>query len=196
MANDTVLVTGIHREELGFGDHVAALVNRGRVDIMRIPKGIPRAKTDPGKRFYSAAQHREIYLQVLQQVKGRYRLMIDLHRGLDEAGRCADVFCHDETFLQCLCPKLRELPNDGNVNLVRIIASNKRIARPDTASVADAQARTWIPPRIWLCTWPLYVGLEVYLTTDSDGQENDWAFAHLLIGTLLACAPHGSLAAE
>ena len=51
MANDTVLVTGIHREELGFGDHVAALVNRGRVDIMRIPKGIPRAKTDPGKRF-------------------------------------------------------------------------------------------------------------------------------------------------
>jgi hypothetical protein len=189
MANDTILVIGIHREELGFGDRVSAPVDPARVDVMRIPWGIPRAKKGQRERFYSRAQHREIYLQVHQQVKDRYRLMIDLHRGLDEKGRCADVFCHDETFLRCLGAQVQEFSGEYDVHLIRIVSPDDHGARSNGKSVADAEARTWIPSRIWLGGSPLYVGLEVYLTEDGDGKEEDWKFAHLLIDEIQACMP-------
>lgn len=92
-----------------------------------------------------------------------------------------------------MCPKLQGPSHAYNVNLVRIVSSDDRAARSKGTSVADAKARTWIPPRIWLCTSPLYVGLEVDLTTDSDGKEDDRAFARLLIDQILAFTPHSSL---
>lgn len=189
MANDTLLVTGIHREELSFGDRVSALVDPARLDVMRIPRGIPQRRKGPGEQFYSSAQHREIYLQVRQQVKDRYRLMIDLHRGLDETGRCADVFCHDESFLRCLGARIEKLPGEYNVRLIHIISSDARGVELNDDRVADAKARTWIPSKISLSKSPLYVGLEVYLPTDSDGKEDDWKFAHTLISEIQACAP-------
>jgi len=190
MAKDTLLVTGIHREELGFGDRVAALVDPACLDVMRIPSGIPRASTGPSRRFYSTAQHREIYLQLHQQVKGHYRLLIDLHRGLDEAGRSAEVFCHDEAFLSCLGARLEALSGDHDiVHLVRIVATGDRGVQQGGAGIADGAARTWIPPRIWQGRGPLYVGLEVYLPTDDDGYPDDWRFAHRLIDAMRACAP-------
>ena len=97
--NDTLLVTGIHRDELGFGDRVATVLPRGAVEVIRIPQGIPQPRRGPGEQFYSRTEHREIYLQLHQQVRGRYRLMIDLHKGLDETGRGAEIFCNDEALL-------------------------------------------------------------------------------------------------
>lgn len=190
MANDTLLVTGIHHEELGFGDRVSALVDPARLDVMRIPQGIPQTKKGPGEQFYSSAQHREIYLQLGQQVKHRYRLMIDLHRGLDETGRCADVFCHDEDFLRCLGARLQKLSGKSDIRLIHIMSPDSRGVELNDEKVADAEARTWIPSKISLSKFPLYVGLEVYLPTDSDGKEEDWEFAHLLISEIQACAPH------
>ena len=190
MTTGTVLLTGIHQAELGFGDRVAALVDSGRVDVMRIPQGIPQPKKGPRERFYSRAQHREIYLQVRQQVKDHYRLVIDLHRGLDERGLCADVFCHDETFLRCLGARFKEFPCEHDVRLIRIISTDGRAVRLNGKSVADAKARTWIPSKMSLGRFPLYVGLEIYLPTENDGTERDWEFAHLLINQIQACTPH------
>jgi len=34
---------------------------------------------------------RKLYLQLYQQIKRRYQLLIDLHSGLDENGPCADI---------------------------------------------------------------------------------------------------------
>lgn len=192
MARDTVLVTGIHRDELGFGDHVAALVDPAQVAVMRIPHGIARARKGSPDEFYSRAQHNEIYLQLFQQVKDRYRLLIDLHRGLDEAGRGADVFCHDEDFLRCLGARIGVLADAGGVHLIRIVSPDARGTRAGATTVAQAEARTWIPPRIWLGRAPLYVGLEVYLAEDGDGSEADWEFAHRAITGIQACATGAS----
>lgn len=189
MANDSVLVTGIHRKELGFGDRVAALIDPTLVDVMRIPQGISQARKGPREEFYSRAQHNEIYLQLFQQVKDRYRLMIDLHRGLDETGRCADVFCHDKVLLRCLGTKVQNLSSEHDIHLIRIASPGNQGTQSNGSSITDAEARTWIPPKIWLSLSPLYVGLEVYLTEDSDGNEDDWKFARLLIEEIRACAP-------
>jgi len=189
MANDTLLVTGIHREELGFGDRVSALVDPARVDVMRIPHGIPQPRKGPGEEFYSSAQHREIYLQLRQQVKDRYRLMIDLHRGLDETGRCADVYCHDEEFLRRVGARIEKHRGDDDVRLVHIISPDARGVEHDGKGIAHAEARTWIPSKISLGKSPLYVGLEIYLPTDSDGKEDDWEFAKLLISEIQASTP-------
>lgn len=189
MAKDTLLVIGIHCDELGFGDQVTALVDPARVDVMRIPRGIPQARTGPGERFYSAAQHHEMYLQVHQQVKGRYRLMIDLHQGLDESGLSADVFSHDENFLRCLGERFQKRAFKNDVRLIHIASANDRNERPIGESIADAEAKTWIPSEVWLKKSPLYVGLEVYLPTDDVGNEKDWEFAYTLISEIQACMP-------
>ncbi len=189
MMKDTLLVIGIHRDELGFGDRVAAHIDPSRFDLMRIPQGIPQAKTSPRERFYSSAQHREIYLQLHQQVHNRYRLLIDLHRGLDEAGRSADVFSHDERFLKCLAHKTKDRGFKENVRLVHIASTDERVEPSGSVSVADAEAKTWIPHRVWLGTSPLYVGLEIYLAANSDGEEEDWEFARMLISEIQTCEP-------
>jgi hypothetical protein len=92
-----VLVTGIHREELAFGDRVAALVDPEQVDLLRIAHGISNARTGTDGRFYSDTEHREIYLQLRQQLRQQPQWrgfpLIDLHAGVDDHGPCADIYC-------------------------------------------------------------------------------------------------------
>ena len=40
-----LIVTGIHREELAFGDRVSDLLGDLDIDVMRIPEGISHRKT-------------------------------------------------------------------------------------------------------------------------------------------------------
>lgn len=183
---ETLLVIGVHREELAFGDRVAGLLDSALIDVLRIPQGIPQAHTGTDGGFYSDTQHREIYLQLRQQVKGRYRLLIDLHSGLDENGRCADVFCRDERFLGCLAA----LGTGGTsrVRLIKIVASDQPTAAPTLSDIIEADARTRIPRKIWDDDNCLYVGLEVYLADDGAGTPADWRLARELIGKLQTCA--------
>ena len=166
MGNDALLVIGIHRAELAFGDRVATRLDRDRVDVLRIPHGIGQPKRGPGESFYSRTQHREIYLQLLQQVKGRYTTMIDLHAGLDEAGLSADVYCHDDAFLAKLAARLRSSALAYRVRLVRIVSAEGRDAGAATGSTAESAAEsaadsaaeavadTWIPSKVWLGRGP------------------------------------------
>ncbi len=190
MTRPALLVTGIHREELAFGDRVSALLDREHIDLLRIPNGIPRARRSPGQRFYSNAQHREIYLQLRQQVRDHYRLMVDLHCGFDERGLCADLFCHDEDLLTCIGTRLSDLVAEHRVRLIRIVSDRGAGSANVGASVAEADARTWIPSKIWLDAQPLYVGLEIYLPTGGAGEPSDWAFACRLIEEIQDCTSH------
>lgn len=180
----TLLVTGIHREELGFGDRVAALVAPEKIDVLRIPRGISNSRTGTDDAFYYSTEHREIYLQLRQQVKGRYRLLIDLHSGLNDAGHCADVYCADEGFLQCLAARTR---HNNAVRVIKIIAPGRAESQTVIGSNADKGARTWIPRKLWDGSDCLYVGLEVYLTHEGDGEKADWLFTRDMINQIQDC---------
>lgn len=186
MSSDTLLVTGIHREELAFGDHVVERLDRTAIDLLRIPHGITQKRGQASGAFYSNAQHREIYLQLRQQVKGRYRLLIDLHCGVNEDGHCADVFCHDVEFLTCLKLQPQLGSADAPVRLVNIVADyDPNPAR--LGGVESTLAYTWIPQQVWGDEHCTYVGLEVYLPDAPEGSEQDWLFTRHLILALQAC---------
>ena len=178
----TVLVTGIHREELGFGDQVASLLDPDRTDILRIPEGVPQSCEDVDQQFYHDARQRELYLQLHQQVKRRYELMIDLHSGRDEDGPCADIYCHDVNTLQCLHRSLASSSFGDLVKLVRITSGE--IAIPSVP--VDCEARTSIPEVIWATPNPLYVGLELYLP-EAARLDEATELARFLIGKIQDC---------
>ncbi len=121
MAN-TLLVIGIHREELAFGDRVAETVDRAAIDIMRIPSGISHARAATDDAFYFEARHREIYLQLRQQVKNRYRLVIDLHCGTRSQGRYAEVFSSAAPFRHSLNTLIAQNGWQDEVRVIKIVA--------------------------------------------------------------------------
>jgi hypothetical protein len=183
--NAAVLVTGIHREELGFGDRVAALVDPEQVEVLRIARGISNSRIGTGDQFYSDTEHREIYLQLRQQLRqqplSRGSALIDLHAGVDEQAPCADIYLASETLLSCL---EQVLGPDSRVRLVRI--TDKLL--PDHETRAGALARTRIPRCLWESKDWLYVGLEIYLAQPGDGRPEDWGFASDLVGHICRCA--------
>jgi len=189
---EALLVTGIHREELGFGDRVTSLLNVDRIQVMRIPDGISHARTGTDDLFYYTNQHREIYLQLHQQVKGRYRLLIDLHCGLNDAGRCADIYCRDERLLQCVVERSRRTELGEELRLVKILANSEDSDGAGDGTGVHVGARTLIPEQLWNDPSFIYVGLEIYLTEPGDGVAEDWHFTGDLIETIQACAESGT----
>ncbi len=180
----TLLVTGIHREELGFGDRVAKLLDHDRVDVLRIPEGITHSRPKAGDLFYYQTRHREIYLQVKQQIGSGYRLLIDLHSGRSSTSPCADVFCHDSAMLDCLLPDQRVFDQAHAVRLVKIVERHGPAA-PVEASMPIAH--TWVPRELWDNPAFTYVGLEIYLHDSDEGAPTEWRFARELIDHIEAC---------
>lgn len=189
---EAVLVLGVHRAELAFGDRVAEGLARGpcaaALGIYRIPQGIRRARTAPGARFRSLAEHREIYLQLAQQIGRHPALLLDLHCGVDETRGGADLFCHDPGFLRGLDARLAAAGRHGRVRLLRIVGEDEPAGAAGEAGFEGA-AHTWIPRAVWAAPRPLYVGLEVYLAAEGAGEPADWAFARRLIAEVLAVGP-------
>jgi len=127
-APEAVLIIGAHREELAFGERVAEGLDP-RIAVLRIPEGISGNRPRPDEVFYYETRHRELYLQLRQQIRGRYQLVLDLHRGLNQPGRCADVFCRDAALLGCVQRATqRRYGRDAGTSLVRSIrlASTER----------------------------------------------------------------------
>ena len=182
---DAVLVTGIHREELSFGDHVAQLLHDDDIDVLRIPHGIPQKAPGTGAVFYITARHREIYLQLRQQVKGRYRLLIDLHCGSNDDGHCADVYCHDADLLACVGRQADSEPAAARARLVSIVDDDGASGGMDVIHVSATH--TWIPRKVWQDSRCTYVGLEIYLPDGEHGNEDDWRFARSLIRVIHSC---------
>jgi hypothetical protein len=184
----TVLVTGIHREELSFGDQVAELLASETIDVLRIPEGVPQSCSDVDQQFYHEARQRELYLQLYQQVKRRYELLIDLHSGWDDDGPCADIYCHDPGTLQSLGRSLDSPFFDERVRLIQITGSGES---PSRAERVDCEARTSIPDVVWRTPSPLYVGLELYLP-DRQSPNEATSLAQALIKKIRGCVLRAS----
>lgn len=169
----TLLVIGIHREELAFGVAVAAGLDRARFDLLRIPEGLSGHHPRPDQRFQFDTLHRALYLQLLPHIQARHERVIDLHTGLDPHGPCADIYSRDTARLaDCLAaaddiqpaPRLISLlPGDGLTS-----------------------AETVIPPEIWRNPRFLYVGLEIYLPESGAGRLIDQDYARALLNALSA----------
>lgn len=183
---DTLLVIGIHREELPFGDRIAEKIDPERIDVMRIDRGISNSYRRGRDEFYRDALHREIYLQLLQQVKKRYKLVIDLHCGRHERGQFAEIFSHDKALMHSLDTMTTPLEKE-QMRLIRIVAEKDSAPHHAGDASIEPRANTLIPRRIWDNSEFCYVGLEIYLGTEEKGSLENRDFACSLIDTLYEC---------
>ena len=78
------------------------LLNGSGIEVLRIEQGLTSRKPVFDDLFYYTTRHQEIYLQLRQQIKKRYDLLIDLHSGINESGTCADIFCKHVDLLDCM----------------------------------------------------------------------------------------------
>lgn len=183
-----LLVIGVHREELAFGQAVAADIDPARVAVLAIPEGLSGRRPHPDQSFHYDTLHHALYLQLLPHVVGRHRLLIDLHTGLDQFGPRADLICADAALRACLGAA---------------IAARRGIAAHDVRLIAlggdgtgALHARTVIPRQVWDNPAFRYVGLELYLPAHADGEPAARALARDLICVAADCAEAGLLAAS
>jgi len=184
---EVLLVIGIHREELAFGDQVADLIDQAKIDLMRIPQGISHARTGTDDGFYFETRHREIYLQLHQQVKKNYRLIIDLHCGRRSNGNYAELFSSDDSFIACLNEAIKENGWHDEVRVIKIIAERPGPVYDVLNNKEQPKARTWIPERVWSDSNYRYIGLEIYLVDEASGSVSEMEFAAKLIETITQC---------
>lgn len=183
---DAVLIIGVHREELAFGDKVAAGLDSSLIDVVRIPEGLSGHRPRQDEIFYYEILHRELYHQLLGRVRGRYSIVLDLHCGLDESGLCADLISSDRPLLACVQRQTiaRFGETEGNKILRLVLLDGK----PNVESpVNPTPAHTVIPPEVWNATTFVYVGIEIYLPTRDSGNATDWELARWLIRTIVEC---------
>jgi hypothetical protein len=182
-----VLVLGIHREELAFGEAVTAGLDPARIDLLRIPEGVSGARPTQDQAFYYRASHRELYGQILRQIRGRYDLVIDLHCGINEPGRCADLFSADASLLQCVCAAARHTPGVTPSPVRPVLLGAGGPPATDAPSL-PLRAVTVIPEEIWRNPAFSYLGIEVFLPAAGAGSPEDWALARGLINGVIHCA--------
>lgn len=174
----TLLVIGIHREELAFGQAVAGGVDPAQVAVLEIPEGLSGQPPPVARRFQYEALHRALYLQLLPHVLNRHRLLVDLHSGSDpQLG--ADLICADPALCECL---RTALAGGG-----RLAGAEVRVV-PLGDESADLHARTIIPPQVWRNPAFLYLGLEIYLPGPADEWPAACALARELIAIAAGCA--------
>ena len=196
-----ILVIGIHKEELAFGERVVELLDGSGIDVLRIEQGLSSKKPVFDDLFYYTTRHQEIYLQLRQQVKKRYDLLIDLHSGINESGACAEIFCKHVDLLDCLktvskkCSDIH-CPLSGPIRLTRIIEDSGKIDDPaERNEEMDTKIReqeypfclTVIPQAVWASQDFIYVGLEIYLPRPDAGTMEDWRFTAEIVGSILKC---------
>lgn len=186
-----VLVIGAHREELAFGEQVAAGLTEEPLDIYRIPMGISGRHPRQDQAFRYRVCHQELYLQMRQQLKGRYRILIDLHAGQDVNAPAADLLCHDPSLLACLRRRLSEhgaTPIAGQrVRLIPLVDAEGPGFAAAASDPGRPVGRALIPRRVWSMEEPLYVAVEVFLKEPGVGRPEDWALARELVGHILRC---------
>lgn len=177
----TLVVIGIHREELAFGREVVRGLDGDGIDVLEIPDGLSGRRPLPDQSFRYGTLHRALYLQLLPHVGRGYRLLIDVHSGFDEDGPSADLLCADAA----LCARLRSrLDAEGWADrpdaMVRIVPFGEG---------GVVQARTVIPEEIWNNPAFAYLGLELYLPDLPAGRADGVALARRLVRLAAACTP-------
>lgn len=167
----TLLVVGIHREELSFGTAVAARLDRARIDVLAIAEGVSGRRPRADERFRYDTVHRALYLQLLAHIRPGHRMVIDLHTGIDSGAPCADLFSRDVPALAA-----RLAPAPGLPRQPRFISLG--------GPAAGTSAETAIPREIWDSRRFLYVGLEIYLPAPGAERAEDLDYARRLVEAL------------
>jgi hypothetical protein len=167
----TLLVIGIHREELAFGQAVAAELDPATVEVLAIPEGLSGRHPRADQRFHWDTLHRALYLQLRPHVHPHHRLLIDLHTGIDQAAPCADLYSRDPTRLAALLAHAQALAPPPRL-----------ITLGGTANAPGAQ--TVIPEVVWNDPDCLYVGMEIYLAEPGAGCVSERDYARALIAAL------------
>lgn len=183
-----VLILGVHREELAFGEAVAAGLDPTGIDLLRIPQGVSGTRPTQDQTFYYRATHRELYGQVLRQVRGRYDLVIDLHCGINEPGRCADLFSADASLLECVCSAASHTPGVAASPIRPILLGGAPPLEQGVPAPPPLRALTVIPEAVWNNLGFRYLGIEVFLPAAGAGGPEDWALAQGLINGVIFCS--------
>lgn len=183
-AAPVLVVIGIHREELAFGREVAAALAPDEADVLEIPDGLSGRRPRPDQCFRYDLAHEALYLQLLPHMRGRHRLLVDLHVGADRDGPCADLMCGDVALAERLEAALvHGAPATGaSANGVRVIRLGAVDAIP---------TRTVIPERVWRNPAFLYLCMEIYLPDDGSARPQAVALARRLIGLAAQCVVCG-----
>lgn len=172
-----VLLIGIHRKELAFGERVAAGLSEPGLSVLRIPEGISGQRPRQDQLLRVGAEHQARYEQVALRVAGRAPLLIDLHCGQDDAGPGADLISPSPALLGCLEGRIRAAPDWGAGTRIgpahREGAPLERVPAPAAAAACVAaripSARTLIPRGLWDAPGLTDVGLEVFRRAGEDG---------------------------
>ena len=186
----TLLIIGVHVEELCFGEKVAEGAKELGIDVLRIEHGLSNDRFLYANLFYYDTFLRELYLQTHMQIQGKYSLAIDLHTGFNQAGCCADVFCKETCVLNCLHSVLQNKLIRGNLlsKKVRLMKIVKDMAvRPKLADQGYLPCKTFIPETVWEGRHYHYVGLEIYLPRPGQGSREDCLFARQLVKCIHEC---------
>lgn len=182
------LVIGVHSEELPFGSQVARKL-AALVHVVRITNGLSNEKSLYQSGFYYSAAHREMYLQIHQQLKGKTDLVIDLHTGINDSGRCADILSADTRLLCCMQTTLAAITDHpfsppGEERLYQITPSDKY--RTKDVPLFPV-CHTIIPQQVWGNREYKYAGLEIYLQKPGKGTDKDCEYAVQLIHLVGSC---------
>ena len=160
-----LLVIGVHREELAFGEQVAArLADRSdlpALEVLRIPDGLSGRNPRDDERFRHAVAHGELYRQI-RQIAGQRALVIDLHQGFDDAGPGADLYCGAAGLLIDLGARFA----GWRGRCIRLVNLTDRDPVPGAVP-----GRTVIPEDVWNSPNFGFVGVEIYLPAPRPGSR-------------------------
>ena len=179
------LIIGVHREKLAFALKVVQQLD-SNIHVIRIESGLSHERSLYRSGFYHSTAHREMYLQLHQQLKGKMDFVIDLHTGINETGRCADILTADTEVLQNMKKQLdtivhHTLSPPGEEHLYRITEPDEhKKNRISTFPVCH----TIIPKRVWDGGVYVYADLEIYLHGADEGTLVDCEYAAQLIRML------------
>ena len=109
--------------------------------------------------------------------------MIDLHAGIHEGRRSADIYCGESLFLDAFrrTRKAGGFDSEG-IRLFRIVEDFAE--RRDAWEAGYPVCRSFIPEVVWQGGRYLYVGVEIYLKRPGEGSPEDWGFTRRIVGSV------------
>lgn len=185
---EVLFVTGVHREERDFGNAVADRLDHTRFAPLRIPAGLSGKRPGPEGIDDYRRRHRDLYRQILDHVRPHQHVLIDLHTGIDERHRSADVLCAHTGVLERVQRGAPQSDGQRSIRCVRLVADAPRPPVPAVPAAGPTQAtpaaspawpalRPEIPEAVWRGDDPLYIGIEIYLPQPGPGTTADADFA-------------------
>lgn len=177
-----LLVIGVHREELAFGDQLVSGLAGQMIDVLRIPSGLSARRPRADQLADYRANHASLYDQIGDHLQPAHEIMIDLHCSV---GACPDmdIICADTGFLQMLreaCGHTKGL-RDAILRTIQMVSDEDLRDHDRFEDEAQLFMKPDLPPSIWKARKPLYVGLEIYLQEEGAGTPRDWQLGRSLI---------------